>query len=115
MEIDAFLLLTLSVLLFTGGKLGFWVLGIGLLRYGFVVAGKLYPCLEEDLPPSWRRKIICVIQGVSLLVCLAPVSSAGAALMTATISLGLLLYSFIVDVNWLYRNKAKLSLPEVLN
>ena len=115
MEIDAFLLLTLSLLLFTGGKLGFWVLGIGLLRYGFGAAGKLYPYLEEDLPPSWRRKIICVVQGFSLLVCLAPVSSAGVAWIIAIISLGLLFYSFAVDVDWLYKNKAKVSFPEVLN
>ena len=73
MELDAFLLLSLSVLVWQSGKAGPWVIMIGALRYLFVVGGMIWPALAEELPPSERRKIICAVEGVALLVCLGPI------------------------------------------
>ena len=73
MELDAFLMLVLSVLVWRTGRVDAWVLSIGALRYLFVAAGRLWPLLTADLPASLRRKAICVVQGVALIVCLAPI------------------------------------------
>ena len=71
-EVDALLLLILAVLVWQADRVGAWVLAIGLLRYGFVLAGQLLPWLSAPLPPSRRRKVVCVQQGLTLLLCLLP-------------------------------------------
>jgi phosphatidylglycerophosphate synthase len=101
MEIDAFLLMALSWIVWQSGKVGVWVLLIGGLRYLFVLAGFRWPALRGELPESMRRKVVCVLQGVSLLVCLAPITFAAMASIVAAGSLVLLAYSFAVDVRWL--------------
>ncbi len=101
MELDAFLVLALSVLVWTSNKVGPWVLLIGALRYLFVAAGWIWPTLRGELPPSRRRKWICVVQGITLLVCLAPVVPAAPASALGAGALLLLIYSFAVDVRQL--------------
>ena len=49
-----------------------WVFAIGGMRYAFVVAPVVWPGLAAPLPPSERRKTVCVWQVGSLLVCLLP-------------------------------------------
>ena len=101
MELDALLLLALSALLWQSGKTGAWVILIGALRYLFVGAGALVPALKGALPPSFRRKTICVWQGVSLLLALAPVTEPPLAALATGTALILLVWSFGVDVRWL--------------
>ena len=101
MELDAFLMLALSVLVWLSGQTGPWVMLIGVIRYLFLAAGWIWPALQAELPPSWRRKSICVIQGVVLLVCLGPIIPPAMASVTAFGALVLLMYSFVVDVAWL--------------
>ena len=103
MELDAFLLLTLSILVWLSSQTGPWVILIGAFRYLFVVAGLLWPTLQATLPASQRRKIICVVQGVTLLVCLGPIISSTIASAAAMGALGLLVYSFAGDVQWLLK------------
>jgi phosphatidylglycerophosphate synthase len=100
MELDAALLLALSVLVWRQGRVGYWVLSIGLMRYAFVGASWIWPELAADLPPSQRRKIVCVIQGVALLVALGPVVPDAIAVAVAAAGLLALAYSFGVDVRW---------------
>src|SRR5262249_33734821 len=50
METDALFLLMLSLLVHATGKVGIWVLASGLMRYGFVLASWLWPCLAGQLP-----------------------------------------------------------------
>jgi phosphatidylglycerophosphate synthase len=102
MELDAFLILVLSWLVWTHTPLGPWVLGIGLIRYAFVAAGAFWPALRGALPPSWRRKVICVVQSVALLLALAPPVPGAWAMAAAASALALLVYSFAVDVRWLF-------------
>jgi phosphatidylglycerophosphate synthase len=101
MEVDAFLILVLSV--YVSMLLGPWVLLIGGMRYGFVAAARLWPWLNAPLPPSTARKAVAALQGVLLLL-------AGAGLLphavnTAVVlaALGLLVWSFGRDVRWLWR------------
>ena len=103
MELDAFLILALSMLVSLAGQTGPWVILIGLLRYLFVVAGFIWPTLQTSLPASQRRKIVCVVQGATLLVCLGPIISSLIASVVATGALSLLLYSFAVDLQWLIK------------
>ncbi len=103
MELDAFLLLALSFLAWLAGPMGPWVILIGALRYLFVAAGRIWPVLTGALPESFRRKTVCVIQGVGLLVALGPVVPPGPATGAAGLALAALVYSFAVDVAWLVR------------
>ncbi len=101
MELDAFLMLVLSVLVWRTDRTGLWVLLIGTLRYLFVAAGWIWPFLTAELPASLRRKTVCVIQGIALIVCLAPILPLGLAPRVTAGALALLVYSFAVDVIWL--------------
>ena len=101
MELDAFMVLALSVLVWTSSKVGPWVLLIGATRYLFVAAGGIWPRLRGELHPSWRRKVICVAQGIVLLICLGPVVPAALASALSAAALLLLLYSFAVDIRQL--------------
>ena len=98
MELDAFLMLVLSVLVWRTGRTDAWVLLIGALRYLFVTAGRIWPVLTGELPPSFRRKAVCVVQGVALIVCLAPITPTELAPRVAAGALALLAFSFAVDV-----------------
>ena len=103
MELDAFLLLVLSVLVWLSGKVGPWVILIGALRYLFVAASWGWRPLRAELPNSQRRKVVCVVQGVVLLVCLGPIIPAPIATVVAAGALAMLIYSFGVDVRWAAR------------
>jgi phosphatidylglycerophosphate synthase len=103
METDAFLILALSVLAWRGGPVGPWIVGIGALRYLFVAAGKVWPILERELPPSQRRKVVCVVQGVALLVVLAPFVPPILARAVGAVALISLVGSFAVDTVWAVR------------
>jgi phosphatidylglycerophosphate synthase len=103
MEVDALLILALSILAWRHDKAGVWVVGSGLLRYLFVASGTVAPWLRAPLPASRRRQAICVIQiAVLTLVMLpaieTPISSALAAAALAALS-----YSFLIDTVWLWR------------
>lgn len=103
MEVDAASIMTLSLLAWWWGKAGAWVLLSGLLRYGFVAVGCALPWLRAPLPQSLRRKTICVIQIVGLIVVLGPIITAPLSTIIAEAGLCTLTYSFLVDTLWLWR------------
>jgi phosphatidylglycerophosphate synthase len=103
MELDALLIMVLALLVWQTGQAGAWVLLIGLMRYLFVAAGWRWQWLQGALPPSRRRQTVCVVQSVALLVALVPVIPPEHAAVIALGALLLLVYSFSVDVFWLYR------------
>lgn len=104
MEADAALILVLAALAFAAGKAGVWVLALGLMRYGFVAAGRLRPRLAAPLPPSFRRKTICVLQVAVLAALLAPVLTPPVSTALAAAALAALAWSFAVDLRWLERH-----------
>jgi phosphatidylglycerophosphate synthase len=103
MEVDALLIVTLTVLGWQYGKAGVWVLLSGALRYVFVAAGWLLPWLAAPLPPSLRRKTVCVVQIVALIVVIGPVIRPPFSTLIAAAALATLGYSFLVDTVWLWR------------
>lgn len=103
METDALLILALSILAWRGGPVGPWILGIGALRYLFVAAGRIWPILERELPPSRRRKVVCVVQGVALLLVLAPFVPPIVARAVGAVALISLVGSFAADTIWALR------------
>ena len=105
METDALLTLVLSVLVWQFGKAGAWVLAAGLMRYAFVLAAWRWPWLDRPLPPSWRRKAVCVTQITTLIVCLGPIIAPRWSAALAAASLALLGWSFAVDILWLARHR----------
>ena len=111
-EVDTLLLLILALLVWQADRVGAWVLAIGLLRYGFVAAGFLYSWLQQPLAPSFRRKAVCVLQGLTLLFCLLPPVAAPVAGVAAAFALAVLVLSFATDVRWLARRSAAASALE---
>ncbi|GAA4786656.1 CDP-alcohol phosphatidyltransferase family protein [Streptomyces ziwulingensis] len=101
MEVDAFLILVLSV--YVSVRLGPWVLLIGGMRYAFVAAARLLPWLAAPLPPSTARKTVAALQGVLLLAAgpeLLPYPVGAGVVLCA---LAMLVWSFGRDVGWLWR------------
>jgi phosphatidylglycerophosphate synthase len=105
-EVDALLLMILALLVWQADRVGAWVLAIGMLRYGFVVAGLMLPWLRAVLPPSRRRKAVCVQQGMTLLLCLLPPVTPPLASAAAGLALICLILSFVTDVFRLARHDA---------
>ncbi len=103
METDAAFTVVLSVAVWQAGQAGPWVLAAGLMRYGFVAAGRVWPWLAAPLAPSRRRQTVCVAQITSLIVCLGPVVTPGVASVLAGTSLLLLCLSFAIDIRTLAR------------
>ncbi len=69
MEVDAFLVLVLSVQV--AASVGVWVLLIGGARYGLLAAGLLLPWLREPVPPRYWAKVVAATQGVVLVAAAA--------------------------------------------
>lgn len=105
METDALLILVLSLLVYALGQAGAWVLAAGALRYAFVLAAWPCPWLAAPLPPSLRRKTVCVVQIVTLIVCLAPIVPPAWSQWIAAAGLAALVWSFAVDTLWLARRR----------
>ncbi|WP_420883950.1 CDP-alcohol phosphatidyltransferase family protein [Micromonospora sp. CPCC 205547] len=100
MEVDAFLILVLSV--HVAPSTGGWVLAIGMMRYAYVAAGWVLPWLRGTLPPRYWRKVVAAAQGVLLLAVAADVLPRAVAAVVAAVALALLVESFGHDVGWLW-------------
>ena len=105
MELDALFILGLSVAVLALGKAGPWVLALGLIRYAFVIATHFLDWLNAPLPESFRRKTVCVWQIVTLLVAVLPPVNALFASITLATALALLVWSFFLDIHWLYQRR----------
>ena len=99
MEVDAFLILVLSVLVCR--TVGPWVLAIGLMRYAFVAAMFVMPRLRATLPFSRARKVVAAMQGGLLVAAAAPIWPYAVAVTLAAVALVALAWSFGRDVRWL--------------
>ncbi len=102
-EADAALMLVLST--WVAPSIGWWVLIIGLARYGFAAAGLVLPWLRSPLPPRGWRKVVAAIAGTALTLAAAGVVPS--TIMGACLGLVLLLVaeSFGRDTWWLWRHR----------
>lgn len=105
MELDAALALVLAVLVFAYDRAGLWVLLLGLPRYAFLAAGHWLPALRRPLPPSQRRRVICVVQIATLAGALFPGLSSPWPALACALGAVLLYGSFAVDVRALLRKE----------
>ncbi len=103
MEVDCALALLLALLAFESGKVGPWVLGLGLARYVFWAASLAFPWLDGPLPERRSRKAVCVVQIVVLIVLALPAVGAPLATLLATGALAFVGWSFAVDIRHLHR------------
>lgn len=98
MEVDAFFILLLSILVWRFDKAGAWVLACGLMRYAFVAAAWVLPWMAGPLTPTFRGKFVAVLQVVGLATALAPVVPSPLSDAVAAMTLAALAWSFAVDV-----------------
>jgi phosphatidylglycerophosphate synthase len=100
MEVDAFLLLILSLYAVRG--FGAWVLAIGGMRYAFVAAMWLAPWMRATLPLRYWRKVVAATQGITLVAATAGVVPRPVMAAALIAALALLVESFGRDVGWLW-------------
>ncbi|MFF0264520.1 CDP-alcohol phosphatidyltransferase family protein [Kribbella sp. NPDC004536] len=105
MEVDAFLIMVLSV--YVARTTGWWVLAIGAARYLYVAAGWVWPWLRGSLPPRYWAKVVAAIQGITLTVAAAGFLPDVVTTVVVLIALGLLTESFGHDVWGLWRQAGR--------
>jgi phosphatidylglycerophosphate synthase len=110
MEVDAFLLLVLSV--YVGRSVGLWVLAIGAARYVAWAAGSLVPWMGVTVPPRYWRKPVAAIQGIVLTAAVVHLLPAPAMIAAIAVALLLLAESFGRDVVWQWRQRRTSTTPE---
>ena len=108
MEVDAFLVLVLSV--HVAVFIGPWVLAIGVMRYAFVAASWWAPWMRSGLPTRYSAKAVAALQGIVLVVATSKILLLPLAVALVSAALALLVWSFGRDVAWLWR-KAHLPRP----
>lgn len=104
-EVDAALALVLSLHVLAGTAVGAEALALGLIRYAFVLAGVVWPWLAADLPPSDRRKRICVMQIAALIALQTPLLADAHAVPVARLAATAVIWSFAVDIRHLWRQR----------
>jgi len=104
MEVDAFLLVVLSVEV--AYSFGSWVLLIGAARYALLVAAWLVPWLRRPVPTRYWAKVVAAVQGVVLLAAAADVLPVGVVSAALAAALALLAESFGHQVWWLAHRRA---------
>ena len=103
MEIDAFLLLVLSV--YVAMALGWWVVAIGAWRYLYIGAARIVPWLRPPLPQRWFRKTVAAVQGVVLVVAASGLLPRPLTVAVVATALALLTTSFVRDISWQLRRR----------
>jgi len=114
MEVDAAFILILALLVWELSNMGSWVLAAGLLRYIFVAASWPLSALRAALPPSFRRKLACVLQITALIFALCPLVSPTLQLTFVAAATIFLFLSFIRDTLQLLVNTKKVSGTQML-
>lgn len=105
MEVDSVLALLLALVVWQSGKVGDWVLLLGLMRYLFAGAAWLLPWLNGPTPPRFSGKLVCVIQIAVLIALISPILSGLAAVAVAAAALALVIWSFGVDIRYLWQQR----------
>jgi phosphatidylglycerophosphate synthase len=104
MEVDAFLILVLSI--YVSRSMGTWVLMIGTMRYAFVVATWAVRWLGGPLPSRFWRKVVAAIQGIVLAAAASDLFPAPLTLVALAGALALLVESFGRDIVWRWNHRA---------
>jgi phosphatidylglycerophosphate synthase len=111
MEVDAFLILVLSVA--AAPVMGWWVLAIGLFRYGLGVATWAAPWLGGPVPARYWRKAVAALQGIVLTAATAQVLPGSWPTGAVGLALVLLAWSFGTPGVELWRARTARAAPFV--
>ena len=103
MEVDAVFALILSVMAYSNGVAGAFVVLLGLPSYLFFVAKFIWPWLDQPLPDLFSRKVVCVAQLGVLIALQLPLDLGGALAIAAFAVAAALVWSFGRDIFWLAR------------
>jgi phosphatidylglycerophosphate synthase len=103
MEVDAFVLLVLSVEV--ARSVGPWVLLVGAARYLLLAASRLWPWLRRPVPVRYWAKVVAATQGVVLTVAAAQVLPPVVTDLVLVAAIVLLAESFLHQVRWLRRHR----------
>jgi phosphatidylglycerophosphate synthase len=102
MEVDSVLVLLLSV--YVAASIGPWVVAIGSVHYGLVLAREVLPWLRSPVPPRYWCKVVAVVQAVVLLAAATGVLPPLVAVVALVGVAALLAESFGREVWWLWRH-----------
>jgi phosphatidylglycerophosphate synthase len=105
MEVDCALALVLALFVLDSGRVGAWVVWLGLARYVFWAASCAVPWLSRPLPDRRSRKAVCVVQILVLIALASPAVGAPVATYLAGGTLLCVGWSFAVDIRHLHRNR----------
>jgi phosphatidylglycerophosphate synthase len=103
MEVDAFVLLVLSVEV--ARSVGPWVLLVGAARYLLLGATRLWPWLRRPVPVRYWAKVVAAAQGVALTVAAAQVLPPVVTDLVLVTAIALLAESFAHQVARLCRHR----------
>jgi phosphatidylglycerophosphate synthase len=101
MEVDAFLILVLSI--YVAQSVGPWVLAIGAARYAVWAVGWVFRWMRTPVPARYRRKPVAAIQGIVLAVAVADLLPGVVVNAAIVVAMALLAESFGWDVAWQWR------------
>lgn len=104
LEVDAFLILVLSIVV--SRSLGDWVLAIGAGRYVLVAAGRAWPWLRHPAPPRYWCKVVAAAQGATLTVVLTGWLPDRASQVGVALCLILLAESFGREAWWKWQRRS---------
>jgi phosphatidylglycerophosphate synthase len=105
-EVDSALGLILALNVWVLGIAGPLILLIGLPRYAFVAAAVFLPWLKQPLPDRFSRKVVCVVQLVSLVVLSAQILPSGFVVPIVLGVAAALAWSFGRDIVWLWKSRS---------
>jgi phosphatidylglycerophosphate synthase len=109
MEVDAFLILVLSM--YVVQSVGPWVLAIGAARYTVWAVGWVLRWMRTPVPPRYWRKPVAAIQGIVLTAAVADLLPGVAITVAIAVAVVLLAESFGRDVVWQWR-RHRVTRPE---
>lgn len=105
MEVDSALALLLAVSAAVTHEAPAIVILLGLPRYLFIAAARLWPWLGHALPDRFSRKAVCVLQIAVLIALQVPGLPDALAVGLAGVAALAVAWSFGVDVLWLRRQR----------
>jgi phosphatidylglycerophosphate synthase len=105
MEVDAALAVVLALIALATSSVGALVVLLAAPRYLFVAAAAVGPWLRATLPESRARKVMMVVQVVTLIALQVPGFFGTLTAFVVAAVAGGLLWSFGRDIIWLWHNR----------